>query len=102
MSVKVIVYDNYKTLIYFSKEFNSYIRTDVELKNGFNQSIKIKNEFDITNECILRKEFEYIEINIVFGYDEFKDTWCCSICGIDMGRNNPRQYCCKTYCCNEI
>lgn len=22
----------------------------------------------------------------------------CVECGVDMGPNNPRQYCCKTYC----
>jgi hypothetical protein len=102
MSVKVIIYDNFKTLIYYGKEFNSYIRTDVDLKNGFYQSIKIEDKFNITNECILRKEFDYIKIDIVFGYDKNRDTWCCNVCGVDMGKNNPRQYCGKTFCCNEI
>jgi hypothetical protein len=26
----------------------------------------------------------------------------CVTCGINLGNNNPRQYCCKTYCPNEI
>ena len=26
------------------------------------------------------------------------DSNYCISCGIDMGENNPRQYCCKTYC----
>lgn len=29
---------------------------------------------------------------------EAVDSWYCTCCGIDMGINNPRQYCCKTYC----
>jgi len=32
------------------------------------------------------------------GYDSEDDTWRCVLCGDDMGKNNPRQLCCKTYC----
>lgn len=31
-----------------------------------------------------------------------RNTWYCTICGVDMGECNPRQYCCKTYCPYEI
>lgn len=27
-----------------------------------------------------------------------EDTWYCLGCGIDMGKQNPRQYCRKIYC----
>jgi hypothetical protein len=32
--------------------------------------------------------------------DNDKSNYCIS-CGVDMGENNPRQYCRKTYCPNE-
>ena len=32
---------------------------------------------------------------------ELEDTNPCVICGVDMGANNPRQLCRKTYCENE-
>ena len=37
---------------------------------------------------------------IVYGYNSKTDSWHCTLCGIDMGKNNPRQYCRKTYCEN--
>ena len=36
------------------------------------------------------------EINTVEGH------WYCIICGADMGTDNPRQFCRKTYCENEF
>lgn len=30
------------------------------------------------------------------------NTWYCIICKQDLGEINPRQYCRKTYCENEI
>lgn len=38
----------------------------------------------------------------VFGYNETTDSWHCIECGIDMGPNNPRQLCGKTFCCNIV
>jgi len=35
---------------------------------------------------------------IVFGYNKKTNSWHCLNCGIDMGPNNPRQLCGKTYC----
>ncbi len=32
--------------------------------------------------------------------DEIRNE--CVICGVDMGRRNPRQLCCKTYCPKEF
>lgn len=31
-------------------------------------------------------------------YKCIKESNYCISCGVDMGENNPRQYCCKTYC----
>ena len=39
--------------------------------------------------------------NIVYGYNPKTDSWHCTLCGIDMGKNNPRQLCRKTYCENS-
>lgn len=36
----------------------------------------------------------------VYGYNSQTDSWHCLSCGIDMGQNNPRQLCGKTYCDN--
>lgn len=39
-------------------------------------------------------------VEIVLGYNPKKESWHCIGCGIDMGLNNPRQLCRKTYCEN--
>ena len=38
---------------------------------------------------------------IVYGYNSKTDSWHCTLCGIDMGKKNPRQLCRKTYCENS-
>lgn len=38
--------------------------------------------------------------NKIYGYNSETDSWHCLKCGIDMGYNNPRQLCGKTYCYN--
>jgi rubrerythrin len=38
------------------------------------------------------------KINKVYGYNLKTDEWHCIVCGISMGRNNPRQLCGKTKC----
>ena len=35
---------------------------------------------------------------VVYGYNMETDEWHCTHCGVSMGRNNPRQLCCKSYC----
>jgi len=42
-----------------------------------------------------------IDINDIDNIDDDIINRCLG-CGIDMGECNPRQYCCKTYCPNEI
>jgi len=37
----------------------------------------------------------------IYGYDFLEGTWHCCECGIDMGKNNPRQYCGKYECDNR-
>jgi len=32
------------------------------------------------------------------GFNQETDTWHCVSCGYNLGKHNPRQYCCKTYC----
>ena len=36
----------------------------------------------------------------IYGYNPKTESWHCVGCGIDMGKHNPRQYCCKSYCEN--
>lgn len=38
----------------------------------------------------------------VYGYNTITNSWHCTICGIDMGPNNPRQLCGKTICYMEL
>lgn len=40
------------------------------------------------------------DTEVVYGYNSKTDDWHCTLCGISMGRNNPRQLCRKTYCDN--
>lgn len=37
---------------------------------------------------------------IVYGYNPKTDECHCLICGVSMGKNNPRQLCGKTRCIN--
>ena len=39
---------------------------------------------------------------IIYGYNSITDNWHCIECGENMGPNNPRQLCRKTYCGNTI
>ena len=34
----------------------------------------------------------------IYGCNPATNCWHCLICGLNMGINNPRQYCKKTYC----
>jgi len=43
-------------------------------------------------------KYEKKEIEIVKGFNEKTGSWHCLECGIDMGKHNPRQLCCKSYC----
>ena len=36
----------------------------------------------------------------VYGYNEKTGNWHCLDCGENMGNNNPRQLCGKSYCYN--
>jgi hypothetical protein len=34
----------------------------------------------------------------VYGYCNKTGSWHCTSCGANLGPNNPRLLCCKTYC----
>lgn len=38
----------------------------------------------------------------IYGYNSETDSWHCILCGMDMGKNNPRQLCGKTFCYNIV
>ena len=44
--------------------------------------------------------FEPIRTKI-YGHDKKTGNWHCIQCGTNMGPNNPRQLCRKTYCDSE-
>lgn len=56
--------------------------SDVEQKSQKNKTKKRKSDV----------------LEVVKGYNPDTDSWHCTICGQDMGKQNPRQYCMKTYC----
>jgi len=37
----------------------------------------------------------------IYGYNPKTESWHCVLCGSDMGINNPRQLCGKSYCYNS-
>ena len=45
------------------------------------------------------EELKYIDhiYDNLLKYNDYSINRCI-ICKVDMGENNPRQYCCKTYC----
>ena len=43
------------------------------------------------------KPYELGEKQFYKCVDNDKSNYCVS-CGVDIGENNPRQYCCKLYC----
>ena len=42
--------------------------------------------------------FKIVKKRKICGYNKLSNSWHCMICGVDMGKHNPRQYCRKTYC----
>lgn len=36
----------------------------------------------------------------IYGYNDKTDEWHCTLCGISMGSDNPRQLCGKIICYN--
>ena len=43
---------------------------------------------------------DFFKKKIVYGYCNKTGSWHCLICGANMGPNNPRQICGKSYCHN--
>jgi hypothetical protein len=59
------------------------------------------NEYIINKTCIhCDCKQNFIKGSICYGYDDINLTWNCTLCGIDIGSTNPRQYCCKGKCDN--
>ena len=48
----------------------------------------------------LTKITDYYKPNKINEYNIRTENWHCTICGISMGKNNPRQLCGKTVCEN--
>ena len=38
------------------------------------------------------------KIKKIYGYDSNTQNWHCIVCGENMGPNNPRQLCGKSFC----
>ena len=54
------------------------------------------NKYISTNNSLINKSFNYDDI---YNDKEVKNE--CIICGVDMGPDNPRQLCFKTFCPDE-
>jgi hypothetical protein len=37
----------------------------------------------------------------IYGFNPITMSWHCILCGIDIGKYNPRQYCGKSHCYNK-
>lgn len=63
-------------------------------------------DYSDNNTSIIFITVDYLQFlinlmtEIIFNYEI--DSNLCLCCGIDIGDNNPRQYCCKTYCPKHI
>ncbi len=44
---------------------------------------------------------DYYKPKKVYGYNLKTQEWHCLLCGVSMGKNNPRQLCRKSYCENS-
>lgn len=99
-----------------SKLTNSKLVTNYMLQNGEILSVyDIKNKIGIYCGNVINNidEIKIIYINPLLPFEEMKkqinssikrdeDTNYCTICGIDLGECNPRQYCEKTFCPYEL
>lgn len=43
---------------------------------------------------------DYYKLKKIYGYNDKTDEWHCTLCGISMGKDNPRQLCGKIICYN--
>lgn len=61
------------------------------------------DEKQLLRWCHLDDILELNPPSIVTKEETYNKVWrnLCVNCSIDMGEDNPRQYCCKTYCPNE-
>ena len=50
------------------------------------------------NQKFITDYFKKIKKDKIFGYNPKTNSWHCLECGVNMGNNNPRQLCGKTYC----
>ena len=53
-----------------------------------------------SNQKLITNYYTPVECK-VYGYNEKTQSWHCLQCGIDMGPQNPRQLCGKSYCYND-
>jgi hypothetical protein len=83
-------------LLILHKLLNLY-KIEKKLKNKYFGIISIEN----TNmkQTLITDYYKPIKI---FGYNAITQMWHCLQCGINMGKNNSRQLCGKTYCYDEF
>lgn len=67
-----------------------------------NINIDLAMDINKMKQTLITDYFDKVQIKKIYGYDPKTDCWFCTKCGINMGKNNPRQLCRKTYCENEF
>jgi len=89
-----------------STGINCWNKTDtIDLKPGiyFYRDVKTNyyNSYPLPDgSYFVGNPYELGEKQFYKNIKESESNYCVS-CGIDMGENNPRQYCRKTYCPND-
>lgn len=82
-----------------SISFLSFLNLNIDLSNlDLETSISIL--FDLNENYCMYNATKIDLYEIIKGYNPISDEWHCVTCGVSMGKNNPRQLCCKTYCEN--
>ena len=86
-----------KTNTNLSKKDKKELDQEIKAEMAANASNAVDetymSDYDIIDMAEVDTEFKHLNIG-----DENASQNLCIGCGVDMGRDNPRQYCRKTYC----
>lgn len=101
--------ENINLLSDFIKQYISPNFLDYLEENSLSETEDTYNEFILfyineeESDFIIKKLLTLILYKVdntkkVYGYNCKTGSWHCMVCGTDMGIENSRQYCNKTYC----
>ena len=90
-----------QSIPYNFDEINSYYNPYDLTDSDENENLKFKQEKldkKINSSSSNFSNFSNFPNEKIYGYNSNTNSWHCVNCGIDMGPQNPRQLCGKTYC----